>query len=83
MPIQEGFEFPGGTQIEVSIGNVPKKVGMEVVQEFISSLWIYFAQWQKIPILQEDCPYVGMDYRVDPEMPLPPGEVWGPDGMYT
>jgi len=29
----------------------------------------------------EDFPYVGMDYRGDPELVLPPGENWDESGM--
>ena len=31
-----------------------------------------FAQWQQLPILIEDYPYVGMEYRGDTKMPRPP-----------
>ena len=37
--------------------------------------------WKKIPILIEDYPYACMDYQGDPEMPRPPGQIGGPDGM--
>ena len=40
-----------------------------------------FAQWWQLPILVEDDPYVGMEYRGDTERPQPTGKVLGPDGM--
>ena len=40
-------------------------VGLFFTQEIIS-------QRRHLPVLIEDYPYAGMDYREDPEMPQPP-----------
>jgi hypothetical protein len=40
----------------------------------------FFAHWDQLPIQVEDFPYEGMDYRGDPELPLPAGQEWGPKG---
>ena len=40
-------------------------------------------QWQQLPVVIEEYPYMGMNYHGDPEMPRPPGHAWGPAGMYV
>ena len=45
--------------------------------------WELLAQWRHLLVLIEDYPYIGMEYRGDPEMSWPPGQVEGPNGKYT
>ena len=47
-----------------------------------SSWGVYFREWldQQV-IFVEDWPYAGMDFRNDPDMPLPAGEQWDDGGM--
>ena len=40
-------------------------------------------QWLQLPMVIEEYLYVGMDFQGDLEMPHPPGQAWGPDGMYA
>ena len=40
----------------------------------------FFAHWDQMPLYIDDYPYSGMSYCGDPDLPLPPGRVWGPDG---
>ena len=42
-----------------------------------------FSRSWRLLVLIEDYPYARMDYRGDPEMPRSPGQVLGPDNMYT
>jgi hypothetical protein len=37
--------------------------------------------WRQMPQIILRYPYGGMDYRQDPDMVLPPGEVWDHRGM--
>jgi hypothetical protein len=37
--------------------------------------------WCQVPQIILQYPYGGMDYRQDPDMALPPGEVWDHRGM--
>jgi hypothetical protein len=42
----------------------------------------FFRDWlDQQEIFVEDWPYAGMDFRNDPDMPLPPGEQWDDAGM--
>ena len=40
-------------------------------------------QCRQLPVVIEEYSYVGMNYHGDPEMPRPPGQAWGPAGMYV
>ena len=40
-------------------------------------------KWNQLPVVIEGYPYIGMDYHGDHEMPRPPGQAWGPAGMYV
>ena len=40
----------------------------------------YFTQ--EPPLTLDDYPYRDMDFTGDPDAPRPPGQAWGPDGMY-
>ena len=40
----------------------------------------FLAHWDQIPLYIDDYPYSGMSYCGDPNVPLPLGRVWGPDG---
>lgn len=40
----------------------------------------FFQWWGEQVISVEDDPYVGMDFRVDPNLVLPPGSAWGAIG---
>jgi hypothetical protein len=42
----------------------------------------FYQQWEQMPLVIEDYPYAGMDYRGDPEMPRAPGQAWSLDGMF-
>ena len=41
-----------------------------------------YMQWLQLPLMLEDYPYRDMDFTGDPDAPRPPGQAWGPDGMY-
>ena len=42
---------------------------------------VYFREWlDRQVIFVEDWPYAGMDFRGDPDMPLPAGEHWDDGG---
>ena len=40
----------------------------------------FFAHWDQMPLYIDDYPYSVMSYCGDPDLPLLPGRVWGPDG---
>ena len=40
----------------------------------------FFPWWRRQIVAIEDYPYVGIDFRGDPDMPLPPGLVYGDIG---
>ena len=40
----------------------------------------FFSHWDQMPLYIDDYPYSGMSYCGDPDLPLPLGRVWGPDG---
>jgi hypothetical protein len=41
----------------------------------------FFYWWQRQVISLDDYPYAGIDFRGDPDMPLPPGTAYGDIGM--
>lgn len=42
---------------------------------------VYFREWlERQTVFVEDWPYTGMDFRGDPDMPLPAGEQWDDGG---
>jgi hypothetical protein len=41
----------------------------------------FFFWWRRQVIAMDDYPYAGIDYRGDPDMPLPPGSAYGDIGM--
>ena len=54
--------------------------GDRVVPFFTEEL---LEQWHQLPVMIGEYLYAGMDYQGDPEMPQPPGQAWGPAGMYA
>jgi hypothetical protein len=40
----------------------------------------FFFWWRQQVISMDDCPYVGIDFRGDLDMPLPPGDAYGDIG---
>ena len=52
------------------------RVGHFFTEEFLE-------QWWYLPVIIEEYPYVGMDYRGDLEMPRALSQAWGPAGMYV
>ena len=40
----------------------------------------FFAHYDQMSLYIDDYPYSGMSYCEDPDLPLPPGRVWGLDG---
>ena len=40
----------------------------------------FFSHWDQMPLYIDDYPYSGMSYCGDPDLPLLPGRVLGPDG---
>ena len=40
----------------------------------------FFSQWEQQIIVVDDYPYVGLDFRGDPDLALPPGTTWGDIG---
>jgi hypothetical protein len=41
----------------------------------------FFYWWKREVISLDDYPYAGIDFRGDPDMPLPPGATYGDIGM--
>jgi len=39
----------------------------------------FFGHLVYMPIFIDDYPYNGMNYQGDPDLPIPPGQAWGPD----
>ena len=56
-----------------------RRGGGDVGRYFTQELYL---QWLQLPMTLDDYPYRDMDYTGDPEAPRPPGQAWGPDGMY-
>ena len=40
----------------------------------------FFPWWRQEIVATDDYPYVGIDFRGDPDMPLPPGSAYGDIG---
>ena len=56
-----------------------RRGGGDVGRYFTQELYL---QWLQLPLTLDDYPYRDMDFTGDPDAPRPPGQAWGPDGMY-